>query len=130
MINKILDRLYVGDAEYTPQDIERYKINYVINLCGKERNSDSIRIHIPDTGDQNLFHVRHIMTTLEHEMLVKKNRVLVNCRAGMSRSPFIIALYLESIGMSFDEAVEFITQRNPITNIAPELIHWHHGNWM
>ena len=56
-------------------------------------------------------------------MLQDGGRVLVHCAAGVSRSPFVIALYLSwKRGMLFDDAVGLVAERRSRNlNIDPGL---------
>lgn len=48
--------------------------------------------------------------------------VMVCCHAGISRSTVIVASYLYSIGMDWDEAIEHIKNKRPIVVPHPELV--------
>jgi len=49
---------------------------------------------------------------LELDKLLTKGRVLVHCASGVSRSPFVIALYLAwKHGLGFEEALDVVRHR-------------------
>lgn len=121
MIVKILDRVFIGDSDYVDKDLEDCGINYVINVGGHKTNLEDRWIHLSDDGYndfQNILDAVNLLTT----KVYFGNRVLVHCRAGLSRSPFIVSKFLERFGYSKFDAVEFIKTRHPATQINIDLL--------
>jgi len=53
----------------------------------------------------------------------KKYKILVHCRQGISRSPFILAVFIsEKSCISLDDAISMITLKNPRTDINIEML--------
>ena len=80
------------------------------------------RKHVLDLDD---FTPPEIVAVLERmDGLLRKGRVLVHCAAGVSRSPFIIALYLAwKQPLTFDEAMEIVArQRSRPLNVDDGLL--------
>jgi len=128
MITKILDRLYVGDAFFTKEDLKRLGIGYVINVGGNPNGLENFDFHLADNGTNEEWQIKRIMGVLGEHM-AQGDRVLVCCRAGTSRSCFIIAVWLESMGMDLDEAVAFIKLKHKPTQINQELLRfWRNKN--
>jgi len=122
MIVKILDRLYIGDSQYTDLDLTHYNINYVINIGGHQTGLEDINYHLLDGCGNSYTDIQAIIGTV-HQKIFFDNRVLVHCREGKSRSPFIAVKYLERIGFSLFDAVEYVKQRHPATQINIDLLH-------
>jgi hypothetical protein len=123
MITKILDRLYVGDSFIAMDDINKYEINHIINVGGFDLghlpNCYQFRLNDDGTNPEEAFST--ILKDLENA-LGSNQKVLVCCRAGMSRSVFIIILWLEKMGMSRDEAYYFVKKKHPLAQINPDLL--------
>ena len=98
MIKKILPNLFLGDFEFTKEQVDSLGINYVltVNLSKHELTTD----HVPLwDGISNEGYVNDPVDYFRAVSLIKTNiregkKVLVHCRAGLSRSVFIIMLYL------------------------------------
>lgn len=125
MISQVLDRLYVGDSEFRREDLEELGITHIINVGGVKLPYDSVFywLHLSDDGENARWKFTTILGRLE-KLLVHtySNRVLVCCRQGMSRSVFIIMLWLQKMGMSRDEAYEFIKKKHPIAQVNLDLL--------
>ncbi|GAH89540.1 unnamed protein product, partial [marine sediment metagenome] len=102
MISRVLDRLFVGvgDSELTIEQLDQYNITHVINVGGFELERKSIekegkRVlyweHLSDDGENPRWKFTTILSKLNGALsYTYSSRVLVCCRAGMSRSVFII----------------------------------------
>ncbi len=125
MISQITDRLYIGDSMFQREDLEKLGITHIINVGGVKLPYDSVfySLHLTDDGKNSLWKVPTILRRLEALLVDSRSgRVLVCCRAGMSRSVFIVLLWLEKTGMSRDEAYEFIKERHPIAQVNLDLL--------
>lgn len=122
MISKILDRFFVGDTQFTNEELNRLGIGHVINVSGVELGLKGhyTHIHLSDDGYNAPSSFSTILAVLEDGM-ARGWTTLVCCRAGMSRSVFIIILWLERMGMSRSEAYAYVKQRHPVAQINPDL---------
>jgi len=124
MMTKILDRLYVGSSDFTEEGLDAAKITHIINVGGEEVRTDKIyyREHLSDDGDNPHWKFSTVLGRLGDVLSSDSHRVLVCCRAGISRSAFIVILWLERAGMSRDEAYAYVKERHPATQIALDLL--------
>ncbi len=125
MISQILDRLYVGDSEFHREDLEDLGITDIINVGGVNLPYTQVTFwqHLSDDGHNERWKFTTILSRLERLLVhTYQHKVLVCCRAGMSRSVFIILLWLEKCGMSRDEAYEFIKKKHPIAQVNLDLL--------
>ncbi len=122
MIPQILDRLYVGDTGFTREDLDRCNIGHVLNASGVELKPPChyTHIHLSDDGHNRPSDFSTILAVLGDEM-GRGWATLVCCRAGMSRSVFIIILWLERMGMSRDEAYAYVKARHPLAQVNIDL---------
>jgi hypothetical protein len=123
MITQILDRLYIGDSFLSIEDINRFRINHIVNVGGVDLSHmpNCYQFHLTDDG---LNPEEAFSTVLKDvENAIHSNlRVLVCCRAGLSRSVFIVMLWLEKMGMNRDEAYDFVKKKHPIAQVNPDLL--------
>ncbi len=125
MISQITDRLYVGDSTFCREDLEKLGITHIINVGGVKLPHDLVfySLHLTDDGENPSWKAPTILRRLEALLTRSRSgRVLICCRAGMSRSVFIVLLWLEKTGMSRDEAYEFIKERHPMAQINLDLL--------
>jgi len=126
MINRVLHRVYVGDSEYTQKDLDDCGIRWVLNVGGKKTGLEDYHRHLSDDGCNSFIDVMDAVLQARQRILCGAT-VLIHCRAGMSRSPFIIAKHLESMGMDLFDAVQFVKEKHPMTQINQELLHMEDG---
>jgi len=110
-ITKVFERLYVGDAS----DAEWLSasnplgITAVVNVNETPNDSrrDGIKyVHIPldETRRVPPPTFKQVMTAIGQ--LIRGGKVLVHCAAGSSRSPVVVALYMDVVGYeNFDDAL-------------------------
>jgi len=122
MISRILDRLFVGDSEYTRESLDKLGINFVINVGGKVTGLEDYHWHLTDDGNNPTWRLSTVLETLGDKIKHSTDRVLVHCRGGLSRSPYIILLWLRRMGMSTVEAYAFIKQRHIAAQINLDLL--------
>ncbi len=122
MINQILSRVYVGDSEYTKQDLDDLGIHWVLNVGGKETGMENYHRHLSDDGNNSRIDVMDAVLQARQQILCGST-VLIHCRAGMSRSPYIIAKHLESMGMDMFDAIKFVKEKHQMTQINQDLLH-------
>lgn len=123
-MSKILNRLYISGISVA-KDLAKHNpnnIRFVINCTPEE-------IELP-IKDFKVFTTRFEDGTVLDPMmvlmvigkihdLIELGNVLVCCHAGISRSPGIVAAYLTRCGMSWDESVEYVTDKRSIAMIHP-----------
>ena len=121
MISKVLSRLCVGDSNFERRDLDKLGINYVINVGGKTTDYDDYRMHLTDDGTNPRYKFSTIIGHIENK-LMSNYTILVCCRAGISRSAYIVLLWLIKMGMSKEEALQFLKSRHKVTQINLDLM--------
>ena len=133
---RILDRLYLSDfddAKHAPPGM------FIVN-CTKHLPMVSdygIRLPVNDDLSQEAMqgmraYMPRIISAIDG-VRTSGGSVLVHCRAGMQRSPAVIAAYLMSTqGMQRNEAIQFIRDRKPDAfftgvNFMPVLSSWRYA---
>ena len=125
MISKILDRLYVGDSTFHREDLAKLGITDIINVGGVDLPYTQLLYHqhLRDDGTNERWKFTTILSRMSRVLNHSySRRLLVCCRAGISRSCFIILLWLEKNGMSRDEAYAFIKEKHPAAQINLDLM--------
>jgi protein-tyrosine phosphatase len=113
---RILDRLYLSDFEDAMNAPEgMFIVNCTRNLPMVGRG---IRLPVDDDLSQRAMrgmreYLPRVISAID-SVRTSGGSVLVHCRAGMQRSPAVIAAYLmHTQGMGRDEAIQFIRNRKP-----------------
>ena len=122
-MTRVLERLYLGDA----RDADHlsvsnpFCITAVVNVNTAPNHSkrDEINyVHFPlgESCRVPPLRLEQVITTIGE--LVRAGKVLVHCVAGSSRSPVIVALYMDVIGYeNFDDAVSHLRELRSV--VAP-----------
>src|ERR1051325_4270811 len=103
------------------ESLQHYKITHIVNIAGKQHFPSHfiyLRSHFPDSSDAPF--LKHLPAILEFIESTEKTggKVLVQCHAGVSRSPAVVVAWLmKRNGMQLDKAIEFIKERRPGINI-------------
>ena len=127
-ITQILDKLWLGTwitaAELrtkNPNGI-KYVINCTFDPLPLTKNCGLLKVVNlgMDDGEDVPSGLVYESQMLIHD-LIGIGPVLVNCHAGMSRSPAIVAAYLCRCGFGWDEAVDFIKSKRPQIMIHPRV---------
>ena len=122
-VTKVLDGLYISgrrDAEAL-SSVNPYQIATVITLCEDPvgRRNPAIRyLHFPvrDARPIRISWLNAILTAIEESM--PRGAVLVHCGVGISRSPAVVAAYLDRIGfLGFAQALSYLENLRPA--VAP-----------
>ncbi|UJR27830.1 hypothetical protein I4U23_009098 [Adineta vaga] len=121
--------LYLGSSQTSKnlEGLHSLNITHIVNLAGK--------CHHPSDFTYGTFHIEDgaskvkcernlplILQFIDQARLEKStNRVLIHCRAGMSRTPFIAIAYLmHSTNMSLMEAYTSVKKCRPQIRIHEE----------
>jgi hypothetical protein len=121
--------LYLGSSQ-TSRNIDglhSLNITHIVNLAGK--------CHYPSEFTYGIFHIEDGLSKTKCEKNLplilqfidqarqekSSNRVLIHCRAGMSRTPFIAIVYLmHSMKMSLIDAFNLVKKCRPQIHIHEE----------
>jgi atypical dual specificity phosphatase len=121
-VTNIWERIYLGsleDAEQLARSNPR-RITSVISLCQEQINHHTakityIRIPIWDTRPISAQKLEDIMFAMA--IGVRRGNVLVHCLAGKSRSPIMVAAWLDRCGYAgIDKALSQIAE---LRDVAP-----------
>jgi protein-tyrosine phosphatase len=121
-ITKVFERLYVGDASDTEwlSDSNPLGITAVVNVNEARNHSrrDGIKyVHFPldETRRVPPRVFEQVMTAIGQ--LIRVGKVLVHCAAGSSRSPVVVALYMDAVGYkNFDDALSELRELRPVVS--------------
>jgi len=113
-LSEIIPGLYLSGAERIHVNIKEYKIKNVLSVLKTympklEEGCNHMKIEIHDTINQNIEQYFEEAHKFIDEALEKKERVLVHCYAGISRSATIVISYLMKKNLiTFDKAYEMV----------------------
>ena len=122
--------LYLGSSQTSKNldGLRSLNITHIVNLAGK--------CHYPSDFTYGVFHIedgvsktkceKNLPLILQFIDKVRQektsNRVLIHCRAGMSRTPFIAIMYLiQSRDMTLIDAFNLVKKCRPQIHIHEEL---------
>jgi len=114
---KIKDGLYIGDIEHGM----RSNADTVISLT-KDKH-DNTDIHLPLTDGENEF--RKYIKTIDkcYDEYIEKDKVLIHCSVGISRSPAVAATIIAmDEGKTFEKAMVDVRSERIIANPEPALV--------
>ena len=128
-MSKIIEGLYLcGERAINEANIKQYNIKANVDLSKlrvverkikNNQNIDCLIIDVNDDPKQAAVlqrHCRRIFQFISYH-LKKKNNVVVNCQAGISRSATVVIGYLmHTKKMSYDKAFNCVRRRRPIVN--------------
>jgi hypothetical protein len=121
VLSRIIDGIYVCDDKYTIDDLKKNHICYVVNVGGSKTEKEDYSFHLKD-GPNPIKHYNLILKRVKEERNKGKN-VLIHCREGKSRSPFLVALYLSKLEkMTLLSAIDQVGLRHKPTDINKELL--------
>lgn len=119
-LTKISERLFLGSADDADELVATnpHRIRTVLTLCEspvRRRTADVRYLHFPirDAKPVPVAWLNSILTALEEN--IHDGPVLVHCAAGLSRSPAVVAAFLDRAGfMDFPQALDFLESIRPI----------------
>ena len=121
------ERLYIGDISAVERVATGNPLHIptVVSVCAdsiKSKSSEINYLQIPILDAQPLpFEaVEDVMSAISHYIVA--GPVVIQCAAGMSRSPVMAAIYLDLVGYrSFDSALDELARLRPI-DPAPVIV--------
>ncbi len=123
----ITKNIYLGDEDDANNisKLQKLGINYIVNATLKEPKYPDIfqycNVAIHDDPSENLGkHFEKVCNWIRRILLqnIQENKILIHCKAGVSRSVSLCAAYLMLVeGIQLHAAVEWIQNQRPI--IAP-----------
>ena len=119
-LTKISERLFLGSSDDADELVATnpFGIRTVLTLCEStvRRHAADVRyLHFPirDAKPVPVAWLNSILTALEEN--IHDGPVLVHCAAGLSRSPAVVAAFLDRAGfMDFPQALDFLENIRPI----------------
>jgi atypical dual specificity phosphatase len=127
-ITRVWERLFLGsiaDAERLAKS-NPDRITAVLTLCPQPPRSKAIGVeyfHFPIADDRPI--PAELLDTifLALSKSIRSGRVLVHCVAGSSRSPIIIAAWMQNVGYkNVEECLSEIARLRPIVDPSPVLL--------
>lgn len=118
--NEIVPGLWLGSLQ-SAHSLKRGQFDHLISVsCGNKVSPKFLKSHtiinIRDVSSEDIQkHFKSIIVTISNA-LKNKEKVLVHCMAGVSRSTTLVAAYLISTGMTDKEALEHIKKQRPRIN--------------
>jgi atypical dual specificity phosphatase len=126
----IVDGLYLSNlaASNDARLLKENKITCVISILNQHKTEQDIQkyrrldikhfeFYLPDVPDAPIFLLFDNLEKIIRSEIQSGGRVLVHCRAGVSRSATIVIMYLmRDKKISFDEAIRTVRQKRPIVN--------------
>lgn len=119
VISKITDLLYLGSLFSThPTIIETNNIKHIVSLGAKPcKNQDSLFFDVDDNIHQVVkmkTDVLPLSYNFINAAIERKEKVLVHCMAGQSRSASVVIYFLmKRYSMTFENAYEYVKLRRP-----------------
>ena len=124
-MERITKDLYIGGVT-TREAVKHNGIKCVIFLSDMPTEYPGYNYHIFDSGNNDPKKFISILKFVDEHMRTNDTPILLNCSAGMSRSPIIAALWLYHSGeyASFDNALEFVLSKSSVAKPNPRLINF------
>jgi len=127
---QILDYLYIGSVDNAKnrQLLDKLQIKCVLNVSAQCENyfPTDFEYHHCKIEDSWFFDITPFIAEcvafIDKAKENKKN-ILVHCNSGASRSPTIVTAYfIEKMGFSLHDALEFIKQKRPMVIPNPAFV--------
>jgi len=114
MMTRVFDRLFLGDR-YDAELLalrNLWRISTVITLCREPlvyRNPEVLYVDFPLATREPISPAQLVSILETIETHIAAGRVLVHCETGASRSPVVVAAYLDHVGyLSFTDSLLFL----------------------
>ena len=124
----ITDQIAIGniDDALSAERLRMEGVTAVLGLCDFPTFSPALgfawqRVELFDGEGNSIAELRAALQALD-AFVEAGHRVLVHCREGVSRAPFVTACYLAGVDGDFDVALETVSRRRRIANPHPGLI--------
>jgi len=121
MIQLIIDNIYIGnwqDAQYHQREFKE--------IFTVAKDSPFVCNHFYGLVDgsypENEKMLNFAIVDLIETRLQNKEKILVHCVSGVSRSTTVVAGYMIAKGYTTEDAIEYIKNIRSIANIVPELV--------
>lgn len=128
--DEIIQGLYLGNTyARDPYVLDALGITNIVTANGEPLMKDAekyknLGVRWFDNTDQNLFPEIVDLVDFMHEKLQNKQKVLVHCTAGVSRSASVVILYLMVYyNLTYDEAYNYVKSKRPIIDPNPGFAH-------
>ena len=127
-ITKVFERLYLGDADDADHLVvtNPFGITGVVNVStevNQQKRGAVKYVHFPIDESEWILPRRFERIMTEISKLVRTGNVLIHCSAGSSRSPTVVALYMDVIGFkNFDDALIEIKGLRPVISPSQLII--------
>lgn len=128
LLTKVSERLYLGssdDAESLAA-ANPHQIKTVLTLSESPVRHQTAAVHylhfpVRDARPIPIAWLNGILTAIEENF--HQGPILVHCAAGLSRSPIVVAAFLDRVGfLDFPRALEFIENIRPAIAPSPILV--------
>jgi protein-tyrosine phosphatase len=125
-ITKVFERLYLGDADDADglTLTNPFGITAVVNVSievNQQRQNGIKYVHFPLDESEWILPRRFERILTEIGKLVRAGSVLVHCGAGVSRSPVIVALYMNEVGYkNFEDSLSELKRLRTV--VAPSAL--------
>jgi protein-tyrosine phosphatase len=119
-LDQIDDQIFIGDAESHKQAKEK-GIRHILNVAKEvdyapPKGVDYKKVPLTDDGGNPCSEIQEAVDVLA-KMIEAGGKVLVHCRAGVSRSVSIVAAYYHRYeGWPLQGALEAIKEKRPVAN--------------
>jgi protein-tyrosine phosphatase len=127
-MTQVWERLFIGSL----QDAEElatanpWDITTVITLCSEDvwpRAHDIKYLHYAISDQRPISQSMFVIIIEGIGGNIRRGKVLINCGAGMSRSPIIVAAWMQVVGYKFiEECLSEIARLRPIVDPSPVLL--------
>jgi protein-tyrosine phosphatase len=122
MMTRVLEKMWVGNSEFTDEDLDRRGIDHVLNVGGVNITTTKLytHLHLNDDNTNSPSQFSTILAVLDDSMK-KGFTTLVCCRAGQSRSVAVVILWLERMGMNRYGAYDYVKRLHPAAQVNEAL---------
>lgn len=137
--HEIIPNLWLGSIKNEQNKCWMKRKNITCDIHAMENDADNHNhykhfLHIPvtDAPEANIFQYFHSTVKYIDKKLKKKHKILLHCRAGISRSATLVAAYLiwKNKNWSVKDSLDYIRRKrnfiNPNPGFIDQLYFWKH----